>query len=244
MTEAPQPRSSTHAAPRFTWRQRLLLPVIAWVGSALVRLLCGTVRYEVSFESTDPQDCYLRPAIWAFWHSCLLLAAYRYRNRNIVVLTSQSFDGECISRILEKLGFSVIRGSSRRGGAVAIRAAHRSIENGEAIAFTPDGPLGPPRIVKPGAVLLSAITQCRIFPFYIAVERAWRLQTWDRMIIPKPFSRAVVHFSAPILVPASARTAGIEEYVSQLQASLEHVREVTEKVVCDPPMQAATPGKR
>src|SRR5581483_935394 len=100
---ASKPRPSTHAAPRFTRRQRFLLPIIAWVGSAVIRLLCCTLRYELSFETTDPEDCYLRPAIWAFWHSCLVLAAYRFRNRDIAVLTSQSFDGECISRILEKL---------------------------------------------------------------------------------------------------------------------------------------------
>jgi lysophospholipid acyltransferase (LPLAT)-like uncharacterized protein len=212
----------------FTLRQRILLPLIAAAGALLVRLLCATVRYENSAEEGGPLDANERPMVWAFWHRCLIVATHRFQKRDIAVLTSRSFDGEVISRIIEKFGYGAVRGSSRRGALGAVLGARRELEAGRAVAFTVDGPLGPLYQAKPGPVLLSRMTGVRIIAFHIAVERAWTLGTWDRMIVPKPFSRAVVHFSAPLLVPTGAGEGELERWRQELQKSLQHVREVAE----------------
>jgi lysophospholipid acyltransferase (LPLAT)-like uncharacterized protein len=212
----------------YTLRQRLLLPLIASAGALLVRLFCATVRYRNSAEPGGPLDANERPMIWAFWHRCLIVATHRFQNRDIAVLTSRSFDGEIISRIIEKFGYSAVRGSSRRGALGAVLGARRQLEAGRAVAFTVDGPLGPLYEAKPGPVVLSRLTGVRIIAFHIAVERAWTLGTWDRMIVPKPFSRAFVHFSAPMLVPDAADEAQMESWRQELQRVLEHVRDVAE----------------
>ncbi len=217
----------------FSLRQRLLLPLIAALGALLVRLLCATVRYRNSAEPGGPLDANERPMIWAFWHRCLIVATHRFQERDIAVLTSRSFDGEVISRIIEKFGYHAVRGSSRRGALGAVLGARRQLEAGRAVAFTVDGPLGPLYEAKPGPVVLSRLTGVRIIAFHIAVERAWTLGTWDRMILPKPFSRAFVHFSAPLLVPHDANETQMERWRQQLQRTLERVRDVAESKTKD-----------
>jgi lysophospholipid acyltransferase (LPLAT)-like uncharacterized protein len=209
----------------------LLLPLIASGGALLVRLLCATLRYENSAEPGGPLDATERPIVWAFWHRCLVVATHRFQKRDIAVLTSRSFDGEIISRIIEKFGYGAVRGSSRRGALGAVLGARRELEAGRAVAFTVDGPLGPVYQAKPGPIVLSRLTGVRIIAFHIAVQRAWTLSTWDRMILPKPFSRASVHFSAPLLVPAGADEGQMERCRQELQKSLERVRDVAESKV-------------
>ncbi|HLK32373.1 MAG TPA: hypothetical protein VKT29_04745, partial [Terriglobales bacterium] len=113
----------------------------------------------------------------------------------------------------------------------AILGARRELEAGRAVAFTVDGPLGPLYQAKPGPAVLSHLTGVRIIAFHIAVERAWTLGTWDRMIIPRPFSRAAVHFSAPMLVPPDADEEQMERWRQQLQQVLERVRDIAESKI-------------
>ena len=231
---APAPSLSGNtprADAAFPLRQRLLLPLIAAAGALLFRLFCATLRYRNSAEPGGPLDANERPMIWAFWHRCLIVATHRFQKRDIAVLTSRSFDGEIISRIIEKFGYRAVRGSSRRGALSAVLGARRELEAGRAVAFTVDGPLGPLYQAKPGPVVLSRLTGISVVAFHIAVERAWTLGTWDRMIVPKPFSRAFVHFSAPMLVPADDSEAQMAAWRDQLQATLDHVRAVAESKV-------------
>src|SRR6185437_9844270 len=226
---APTVSEGGSAAPAgFRWQQRLQLRLIAAVGALVVRLLCATLRYENSAESGGPLDANERPMVWAFWHRCLIVATHRFKKRDIAVLTSRSFDGEVISRIIEKFGYQAVRGSSRRGALGAVLGARRQLACGRAVAFTVDGPLGPLYQAKPGPVVLSRLTGVQVIAFHIAVERAWTLGTWDRMIVPKPFSRAFVHFSPPMLVPAVADETQMEAWRRELQMTLEHVRDVAE----------------
>lgn len=228
---APAPTFSGNnslAEAAYPLRRRLLLPLIAAAGALLVRLLCATVRYRNSAEPGGPLDANERPMIWAFWHRCLVVATHRFQGRDIAVLTSRSFDGEIISRIIEKFGYRAVRGSSRRGALAAVLGARRELAGGRAVAFTVDGPLGPLYEAKPGPIVLSRLTGVRIIAFHIAVERAWMLGTWDRMLLPKPFSRVFVHFSAPMVVPAGADEAQMNGWLRELQMTLEHVRDVAE----------------
>lgn len=143
-------------------------------------------------------------------------------------MTSRSFDGEYIARIIEKLNFAAVRGSSSRGAVGALLGMRRELELGHSVAFTIDGPRGPRYVAKPGPVLLAKTTGVSICCFYIAAENAWVLNSWDHMLIPKPFSRAHVYMSSPISVPANASDETMNELHRQMQETLERCRERAE----------------
>ena len=146
-------------------------------------------------------------------------------------MTSRSFDGEYIARIIEKFGFRAVRGSSSRGGVRALLGMHDVIEEGRIAAFTIDGPRGPQYVAKPGPVLLARNTGATIRCFYIAVKDAWVLNSWDRFVIPKPFTRAHVRWSGPIVVPKGADSESLQRYHAEMQAALERVREDADRLV-------------
>jgi lysophospholipid acyltransferase (LPLAT)-like uncharacterized protein len=144
------------------------------------------------------------------------------------VLTSRSFDGEYIARIIQRFGYEAVRGSSSRGGAEGLLELQRVIEQGRSAVFTIDGPRGPVYVAKRGATALSRMTGVRVVPFYVAVEKHWTLRSWDRMIVPKPFSRAHARAAAPILVPQNADEETFNRCHAEVQAALERVRDAAE----------------
>jgi len=224
--------SSSAAAPEtaesFTLGQRLALWAISWAGWLLTRLIGPTLRWRVLIEEGGPPNEYVRPVIYVFWHRCVLPATYHFRGKQIAVMTSSSFDGEYIARIIEKFGYRAVRGSSTRGGVRALLGMHAEIEQGRRVAFTIDGPRGPMYVAKPGPVLLARNVQAPVMAFHIAVERAWVLNSWDRFMIPKPFSRAVLRVSRLIEVPAAADSGALNRFHAEMQAALDRVREAAE----------------
>jgi lysophospholipid acyltransferase (LPLAT)-like uncharacterized protein len=224
MSAAAEPNS----APGFTLRQRIALTLITAAGWLLVRLIGPTLKYTVSIEEGGPQSAWICPAVYVFWHRCVIPALYWYRGKDIAVMTSSSFDGEYIARLIEKFGYHAVRGSSTRGGVRALLGMHNEIDQGRAVAFTIDGPRGPRYIAKPGPVLLARNVKLPILAFHCAVERAWILNSWDRFIIPKPFSRVVLRVSRLVNVPASADGAALETYHAEMQWALDRARQVAE----------------
>lgn len=210
----------------FTLRQRILLWLITWAGFFVIRLIGPTLRLSVSFEEAAPAALETRPLVLAFWHSCIFPAIYAWRNLAIRVMSSDSFDGEYTGRIIRKFGFVKVRGSSSRGAVRALLGMRRDIEQGWTVAFTIDGPKGPRFVAKPGPVLLARTTGAPMVAFHIALEKAWILNTWDRSMIPKPFSRALLRISRQIRVPE--RPQSKDSYHAELQASLDRVREFAE----------------
>jgi hypothetical protein len=154
-----------------------------------------------------------------------------WRNQRIAVMVSRSFDGEYIARIIEKLGFVAVRGSSSRGGAGALFGMKTVLESGESVAFTIDGPRGPKYVAKPGPVGLSKVTGIPMAAFYVALSNAWVLKTWDDFMIPKPFSRALVRLSRKTVIPADANDSRLDDYHAELQAALDRVTQFAEENV-------------
>lgn len=223
-------RAEKIEAPGFTLRQRILLWLISWSGYLLIRCLCPTLRFSVIREEGCLSDGYSAPnGIWCFWHRSVIPAGYYFRGKQIAVMVSRSFDGEYIARILSKLGFRAVRGSSSRGAVGALMGMRREIDLGHVVAFTIDGPRGPRYVAKPGPVLLGKKTGQPISCFYIAVERAWVLNSWDRMIIPKPFSRACAYISSPMPVAADASEEQMTALHQQMQETLERCRRRAEE---------------
>lgn len=234
--ERSQPTAITRGEGAFTLKQRLALWLISWAGFLAIKLICSTLKYDVSAEDTNEPLTRMSlqpPLVAPFWHRCVFAATYFFRERGIAVMTSRSFDGEYIARIIAKFGFSAVRGSSSRSGARALLGMHKVIKQPGIAAFTIDGPRGPIYVAKPGPVLLARNTQAPIRCFYVAVSKSWQLNSWDRFLIPKPWARAHVRFSAPIEVPAQADEEQMKELHQQMQTALERVRMAAEAAVKD-----------
>lgn len=225
MSSTPVPETDQALSSRFSLRQRIFLSLISWASYLGIVIIGPTLRYSISWEEppVPPDATFERRFIYAFWHRAVFASAWLWRNSGIVVMVSRSFDGEYISRTIEKLGFVSVRGSSSRGGGPALLAMKDQLEQGKSVAFTIDGPRGPKYVAKPGPVLLSSVTRRPMAAFYVAIDDAWALNTWDQLIIPKPFSKALVRVSAPMRVPPGADDARAAEFRRQLQASLERV---------------------
>ena len=223
---APQVADIAHEV-RFTRGQRLLIWLIGGAGSLLIRVFGATLRYSVSIEEGGPAHWYRAPAIYAFWHRCLVPACFLWRNKQIAVLTSMSFDGEYIARILQRFRYTPVRGSSTRGGARGLLGMQTQLGSGHAVAFTIDGPTGPMYVAKPGPVLLARTTGLPITCFYVALKDSWVLaKSWDQFMVPKPFSRALVRIGKPIYVPPVV--SDLERYREEMQSTLDRVREFAE----------------
>jgi lysophospholipid acyltransferase (LPLAT)-like uncharacterized protein len=136
--------------------------------------------------------------LYCFWHSNLFVLCYTHRSSNAGLMISQSFDGEIVSRILQRLGYKIFRGSTSRGGAVALLKMLK--DQSCDLALTVDGPRGPAEKVKSGAVMLAAHSGSPILPISVVASRAWRMKSWDRLIIPKPFSIVTIKHGDLIMV--------------------------------------------
>ena len=223
-------------ANRFPLGQRLQLALISFAGALTIRLIGPTIRFHVICEDGGPpeSDPLHVPAVYCFWHRCVFPATWFYRNRDIAVMTSESYDGEYIARIIEHFGFRAVRGSSSRGAVRALLGMHTEIEQGRVAAFTIDGPRGPMYVAKPGPVLLARNTQVPLVVFDIAVEKAWVLNSWDKFMVPKPFTRAVLVTSKFMQVPKDADSTEHERLQAEMQAALDRVRAAAEEQLQNP----------
>ena len=207
-------------AKPFTLKQRLALALIPRIASAAIRCLGVTLRYRDLCEpGATPGDASPPPAIYAFWHRCLLASAWRFRNRGIAILISRSFDGELIARTVERLGFVAVRGSSSREALSGLRHLHRAYLEGRFCAITADGPRGPAMAAKPGAAQLARLVHTTVGAFYVHPHRAWELASWDRFLIPKPFSRVTVAWTLHAPADEAALQAILDRSVSIAEAS-------------------------
>lgn len=201
--------------------------VLSLVAAGFIRLLRATVRLrhhgDGQMREWERGGTHF---ILAFWHRHLLLMPYSYRGRRISVLVSQSKDGELIARTVARLGIDSSRGSSSRGGAAGMRTLLRKAADGWDVAFTPDGPRGPASEVQPGVLLAAAATGLPIQPVALAASRAKRLRSWDRFLIPLPFSTVHFVYGEPLAV---ARRADLGEAAAELKRRLDSAEAEAER---------------
>ena len=226
--EVPSPDKRT-----FSPWERIKIWLISWAGYLAIALIGPTLRYSISWEEppSSPDAVFEKPVIYSFWHRAVLPATWIWRKQKIAVISSWSYDGEYMSRIIRRLGFGVVRGSSSRGGATALLGMKNVLQTGESVAFTIDGPKGPKYVAKPGPVRLSKMTGVPMGTFYVALNDPWVLKTWDGFMVPKPFSKALARMGQKMQVPPDADDTQISEYLAQLQASLERVTKFAEENV-------------
>lgn len=206
----------------YSLKQRFVLAIVPPLAAFSIRALGSTLRYEevVATHAKAPDD-FPEPSIYAFWHRSLLLAVYRFRSRKIAILVSRSFDGELIARTAERLGFHAIRGSSTRGGPTALRQLAEAYRQGYLCAMTVDGPRGPAQVAKPGPVQLAELVDAtEIGTFYVLPENAWVLKTWDKLLVPKPFSRVRLTVPNPVAPTLTQLQSGLDEAVRMAELQL------------------------
>jgi lysophospholipid acyltransferase (LPLAT)-like uncharacterized protein len=192
---------SAEPTQRFRPAQQLALAVVPPLAALLIRLLGMTLRYEDRCEpGVTPGYAITGSMVFAFWHRTLLAGAYKFRGLDIAILISPSFDGELIARTVEFLGFRAIRGSSSRGGPAGLRNMVLAYRAGHRCAFAADGPRGPAFVTKPGVAQLAQSVGAWVGCVHALPQRAWVLRSWDRFLIPKPFSRVVLTWPAHIPV--------------------------------------------
>ena len=206
------------------WRDSALkraeAAAIATIGAPMIAALGGSLHWRVEgldhlrFEGNG------RRPIMAFWHGRVLTATYYFRNRGIVVMISENFDGEWIARIIERFGYGTSRGSTSRGGQRALLQLKREMEDGRPTGFAVDGPRGPARKVQPGVVWLAKLTGNPVVPFHMEASRYWSLNSWDQTQIPKPFSTIALTVGSPIHVPADADEMALEAKRAEVEEAL------------------------
>jgi lysophospholipid acyltransferase (LPLAT)-like uncharacterized protein len=185
--------------------QRAKAAVIAAVSAPIVEALGGTYRWHES--GAEHWDAVMRSPerpILALWHGRILAATLYFRDRGVVAMTSQNFDGEWIARLMGRFGYQAARGSTSRGGARALVQLKRDLDAGCPVAFTVDGPRGPARVVQPGAVWLAGASGHPILPFHVESSAFWTVRSWDRHQVPKPGSDLAMAIGEPIYVRGTA----------------------------------------
>ena len=224
--EVPGRKLMKMAASPLTTTQRIQAATIAALASPLIATLFRTLSWEVhGAEHYDAAVRSGRQPILALWHGRILPGLHYFRDRRIVVITSQNFDGEWIARILTRFGFGTARGSTSRGGARALVQMRRDLAAGRPVAFTVDGPRGPARVAQAGAAWLAGATGHPILPYHIEADRFWTTRSWDRTQIPKPFATVRVAIGAPFTVDGITEDAvergrrQIERALAELEAT-------------------------
>jgi lysophospholipid acyltransferase (LPLAT)-like uncharacterized protein len=177
----------------YPWKQRLALATVPHLAYMTICLLGVTLRFEDIVEPgasiayhTPP------PLIYGIWHRCMLACAWRFRQGGIRILVSRSFDGELITRTVKPLDIIAVRGSSSRDGASGLRNLQRAYLDGNYCVITADGPRGPAQVAKPGIANLAQLVDSPVGAIYVHPHRAWTLRSWDRFLIPKPFSKVTI----------------------------------------------------
>lgn len=160
--------------------------------AGVIRVIGWTLRIHIEDRARLLDPDFKQPMIWTFWHNRMfvvpLLRVWHARHRTGAVLSSASRDGAIIAAVMKSFGLKSVRGSSSRRGATALLALTETLEGGEDVAVTPDGPRGPRYKLGPGVVFLARQTGAGILPIHVEYSRALRLRSWDRFMIPLPFS--------------------------------------------------------
>lgn len=208
----------------YSFRQRFLIRFADFAFFALISLIGKTLRFDTEgWENFEHIYADGNIPIYTFWHNRIFAGTYFFRNRGIVVITSQSLDGEYIARFIQRFGYGAVRGSSTRGGVSALVELIRAMREKLPAGFTIDGPKGPKYVAKAGACLLSKKTGNPMMPFVTESQKFWEIGSWDRLQIPKPFSRVRIFIAPPIYISPDADDSEIENKRRELQNSLDEL---------------------
>lgn len=203
----------------------------------VARLIYATMRMHIeNFERLMPnsgvQQGKEEPGtgiIQVTWHGRTLIPANLLRNRGYWALISLSRDGELQNHVFKRFGFQTVRGSTGRGGVRGALQMARKVREGAVLAFTPDGPRGPSHKVQLGVILMAEKSGAPIIPVGISASRRWLVKSWDRFLVPKPFSRGYFIVGDPIHIPSGLNDAQREAWAEQVEIALNRLEKEAER---------------
>ncbi len=212
-------------------RERIRTAVISRGGGAIVTNLLRSGRQELIHGREWERDILLahEPAVFVLWHGRLLPCSYRYRNEGLATLITRNRDGDYITGMIESWGYHVIRGSSSRGGSEALREIVRLLKRGGSVALTPDGPRGPRQKMKLGPIQAARLANVPIVPVSASAASAWYFGSWDRFLVPKPFTRIPVAFGPPLMVDPATPAEELDRYALQAEESLNEITRMVDE---------------
>ncbi len=187
-----------------------------------IRLLARTWRIRTEHEERWRALLAAgRTHVFLLWHEALLPLLWHHRGQNVVIVVSEAREGQYLADLGTVLGYRLVRGSSTRGASRALLGAVRELREGHSVAFTPDGPRGPRRELKPGVVAAAQRGGATIIPVHAEASRAWRLHSWDRFMIPKPAARVTVRYGRPFEVAPGE--SGLADGLAEAERRLEEI---------------------
>ncbi|MGA0919795.1 MAG: lysophospholipid acyltransferase family protein [Gemmatimonadaceae bacterium] len=218
MSEAPERPVDAAAAERAVRKERKLQRTERLV-SLVIGLLAPTWRFSYVHADRLPWHASPpRPFIFSMWHGELLPIIWAHRAKGIVGMVSEHGDGEVLSRIVSRWGYRLVRGSTSRGAGRVLLAFVRELRSGAVGMLTPDGPRGPAGVPQAGALLAAKQSGAPIVPVRCEASRAWRLGSWDRFLIPKPFARLRITYGEPWL-PEGTDASALDELARRMGPS-------------------------
>jgi lysophospholipid acyltransferase (LPLAT)-like uncharacterized protein len=208
-------------------KKKVVAALGPWLAYWAIRILGFTLQIEVVnaavYESFMEKGIFV---IGAFWHSRLLMMPLAYKGKKLSFLVSPHRDGQVVGKALKRFGFHAILGSTSKKGFSAIREMTKSLRSGSDIAIAPDGPRGPRFVVQIGVIELAKLTGSPVIPLTFSASRKKIFNTWDRFLLPCPFSKGVIIYGEPIDVDPDCDRAHLEEKRILLEKRLV---ELTEK---------------
>jgi lysophospholipid acyltransferase (LPLAT)-like uncharacterized protein len=205
------------------WYDPIILIILPPVVTLVIKLIlysCRVIKVEGRERAVEALEQSQGKAVYATWHQRVIFHARHLARKNLTVMVSQSRDGEYAIRFVSLFGHSNVRGSSTRGGSVALKELTQIVREGGRGGILADGPVGPARIAKMGAVIIARDAQVPLIPLTWGADRCWIINSWDRFLLPKPFARIVIYYPEPIWIPPSADSKKLEGYRHLLEESL------------------------
>ncbi len=207
--------SKNETGPGLKWR------IIGRAGKSLVDLLFLGSRMTIQGRDAVASILESRQYIFAFWHSRILLVSYLHQGWNAAILVSNSADGEIIAQILQRQGHTTVRGSTGKGGTRAMAKLIREMRDHNKVGgIVPDGPQGPRYKVQPGVVFLAQKSGYPIIPVTYSAKWCKVFKSWDRFMLPYPASPCLLAYGKPVMVPADAKLAQLQQCVHTLESEL------------------------
>ncbi len=198
---------------------------------SIINVLCKSVKVNrINYEVVENLLSKKQNFVLAFWHGTMLIPWYFHRNQNFSALISQSKDGALLANSLVKWNYKVIRGSSHKGGKEALEILLKNSKQNFSVAITPDGPTGPPRVMKAGAVITAQRSGIPLVLCGVASNKKFIFNSWDKFEVPKFFSKVSMKYSEPIFIDINLSRDETSKIIEQCDSELNRLQEDAEKI--------------
>ncbi len=201
-----------------TFLQRLKYQFLIKLVVYILKLTGGTSRVKIE-QAEQAKEIFkqYQTVIVVLWHEDIYFSIFLLQHLNLTSLSSRSKDGDAICEVTRHFGMKAIRGSTTRGGIGALKQSIQTLNQGNSVVVTPDGPKGPAHQIKTGALFLAKKTGLPIMPFHYEGSQVWRASSWDRQKIPLPFGKIFGRFGEPLFIPASCSDQELSDYAQKLK---------------------------